>query len=321
MTPVGGFTKVVTSASFSCGIRRDRTVWCWWNYAPGLAYAGDGELGDGTQRASQTPVQVVTSTIGPDPLTDVVSLGTNVTTTCAVRADTTVYCWGNGSMGQFGNGTRTRSSFVATPALARAGGPLFSGADSVCVGNAHVCTHNQDDTVWCWGWNAYEQIGNGTTIDAQYPSEVVALSHRAKQVECGWYYSCARVDERVYCWGYNMYGMGNGTQGRGVAVIKEPGEEPGRGVDFTGVSDLRVTNDTSCILRAPEQSLWCWGQWTDGFEHRYPWQPPIDVPDAGTETLNHPYAWDFGVRACFVTTEGVAFLGDAPAKYPIECPQ
>ena len=310
MDPVTGFTVVATSATFSCGIKRDRTTWCWWNTPPGGTYALHGELGDGTQRASQAPTQVVTSTTSREPLTDAVALSTYNTTTCAVRADASVYCWGYGFAGQLGNGTRS-DSFVATPVLIAIGAP-YRGADKVCVGESHACAHYQNDTVWCWGSNAYGQIARAGGNDSTTPSEVIELSGRAHDVECGRLHTCARSGDRVYCWGDNRYGMGNGTQGRGIDTVKEPNQN----VDFVGVTELRVAHSTSCVLRGPSRSLWCWGSWPgDNLEHLYPGQPVL-----GGATMSDPFYLDVGVAICFAGQDGEPFLGEEKAMYPINCP-
>ena len=35
----------------------------------------------------------------------------------------------------------------------------------ISAGSFHDCARLEDRTVWCWGWNAYGQLGDGTIED------------------------------------------------------------------------------------------------------------------------------------------------------------
>jgi alpha-tubulin suppressor-like RCC1 family protein len=37
-------------------------------------------------------------------------------------------------------------------------------AISLTVGSYHGCAALVDGSVWCWGWNAYGQFGNGASV-------------------------------------------------------------------------------------------------------------------------------------------------------------
>jgi alpha-tubulin suppressor-like RCC1 family protein len=58
-----------------------------------------GQLGNGTTTSSDLPVLV-------SNLSDAVEISTGLSHACALLADGTVKCWGNGGYGQVGDGTR-----------------------------------------------------------------------------------------------------------------------------------------------------------------------------------------------------------------------
>jgi len=41
---------------------------------------------------------------------------------------------------------------------------------STLVGGAdHTCAYRTDHTVWCWGFNGYGQVGDGSNADEHQP--------------------------------------------------------------------------------------------------------------------------------------------------------
>lgn len=80
------FVQIASGGQHTCGLTAAGEVWCW-----GQNYSG--ELGDGTQNPSQTPVKVKTST----RFTRLAQRAT-----CALTADGQAWCWGDNSFGQVG---------------------------------------------------------------------------------------------------------------------------------------------------------------------------------------------------------------------------
>ena len=77
--------------------------------------------------------------------------------------------------------------------------------------NFHTCGLASDDTVSCFGSNAYGQLGDGSTSDSSSPVQVKNLSG-VTQVSAGGFHSCAVVSGSVKCWGRNSDGqLGDGT--------------------------------------------------------------------------------------------------------------
>ncbi|MGA5700823.1 hypothetical protein [Peterkaempfera bronchialis] len=54
----------------------------------------------------------------------------------------------------------------------------LSGAVQVSIGSYHGAAVRSDGTVWTWGYNAYGQLGDGTTTDAKAPRRGHPGGHR-----------------------------------------------------------------------------------------------------------------------------------------------
>jgi alpha-tubulin suppressor-like RCC1 family protein len=70
---------------------------------------------------------------------------------------------------------------------------------------------------YCWGYNAYGQLGDGTTTDRLVPTQVVG-GHAFVGVSAAWTvpffgHTCGvTTSGTVYCWGDNFGGeLGDGT--------------------------------------------------------------------------------------------------------------
>jgi alpha-tubulin suppressor-like RCC1 family protein len=93
-----GARAVAAGYSHTCAIATDGSVWCW----------GDnrtGQLGRATEPcdAALCPNPIPTLVSGLP--SDVVSITAAYHWTCALERDGTVWCWGQNSGGQLGDGT------------------------------------------------------------------------------------------------------------------------------------------------------------------------------------------------------------------------
>ncbi len=92
------------------------------------------------------------------------------------------------------------------------GDPALSGATQVSVGVNHTCAV-ASGALYCWGVNAYGQLGDGTLVNRLVPTKVAGLSASVTQVAAGDSHTCAALSTgAVKCWGFNLKGqLGNGT--------------------------------------------------------------------------------------------------------------
>ncbi|WP_409562640.1 RCC1 domain-containing protein [Hyphomicrobium sp. MC8b] len=159
------FSKLSGGGSAVCGVATDSALWCW-------GYGAFGALGNGATATSAIPVRVGTAGTGTlfSDWTDVSIVGHSSLGAhgCGLRADESMWCWGDNVYGQLGDGTTTSSnvpvevtgdhSFVAVSA---AGGGR----------EGFTCGLDDEGAAWCWGHKTRGQLGSG----AQQSEEPVSV--------------------------------------------------------------------------------------------------------------------------------------------------
>ncbi|MCX6015025.1 MAG: hypothetical protein NT020_05480, partial [Chloroflexales bacterium] len=95
---------------------------------------------------------------------------------CALDDSGTVWCWGDNTYGQLGDGTTTPSSEpVQVTGL--------SGVQSFSAGSTHVCAIDGSNAVWCWGHNDHGQLGTNNILDSSSPIQVSGTDLNANVVQ------------------------------------------------------------------------------------------------------------------------------------------
>jgi prepilin-type N-terminal cleavage/methylation domain-containing protein len=126
----------------------------------------------------------------------------------------------------------------------------------------HSCGIASDNKAYCWGYNAYGQIGDNSTTDALVPTAVdtsgVLAGKTLIDIKSGWGHTCALdSDYLLYCWGYNQYGQigDNSTIDSHVPVqVNIATVLGGRTVSSIGGVGVRHT----CIISS-DDNAYCWG--------------------------------------------------------------
>jgi alpha-tubulin suppressor-like RCC1 family protein len=172
--PLTDVQAISAGYAHTCALKSDGTVWCWG--ADGDGALGDGTTGDANQLRLE-PVQVVQ---GNGKLTDVKAITTGEAHTCALKADGTVWCWGDYFYGQLGDGTMDNADAHLTPVQVVQGSGLLTDVEAIAAGLNHTCALKTDATIWCWGDDSSGQLGDGTTGDENQlrlePVQVIGLS-------------------------------------------------------------------------------------------------------------------------------------------------
>jgi alpha-tubulin suppressor-like RCC1 family protein len=191
------FRQLSLNNGHTCGVTTDDTAWCW----------GDGVLGDGTFDQSSTPIAVT----GGLHVAQVTSGGPN----CLLTTDGQAYCWGFNWEGELGDGT---TEPVDLSPVAVAGNRRYT---QLHAGFTHACALAASGAAFCWGQNAYGELGTGTSTGPQDCSGVpcsrapvrAARGHTFVQVKVGSEHTCGLdADHRFWCWGNNEFGqLGDGT--------------------------------------------------------------------------------------------------------------
>ena len=139
---------------------------------------------------------------------------------CALRRDGTLRC------ARFDPGAGAPIADV--PARAALEDPGLTDVEDVVAGNAFICALDRGGDVYCWGSNAYGQLGDGTTVAHVEPRRVPGLGI-VRRIAAGLRHVCVTLDDHsVYCWGENRSGqLGDGTHDdRSSAVRAITGIEP-----------------------------------------------------------------------------------------------
>jgi alpha-tubulin suppressor-like RCC1 family protein len=218
-TPVavtGGllFREVSTGPYHSCGVTTTNRAYCWGG-------DGFGEIGDGSAHGncmfsgSAAPCRKSPTLVtggyrfrqvdaGGDVGPGEEGVGPDGGRTCGVTTDNRAFCWGDGSHGQLGNGTR---SIAFSPKRVSGGLPFRS----VSAGANPSCGVTTSSMAYCWGDGTWG-LGDGTTTDRLTPA-AVGGGHSFSQVSAGGFHICGTTPGNVaYCWAYNGEGeLGDGT--------------------------------------------------------------------------------------------------------------
>ena len=135
----------------------------------------------------------------PDGKIAVPEVESSNTHMATLKADGTVWTWGNNSNGQLGTGNRNSS---ATPIQVAS----LENIIDISVGNNYTVAVKNDGTVWSFGSNSYGQLGDGTTSERVLPIQVIredgiTLSNIVK-VSAGTQKTVALdIEGNVWVWG------------------------------------------------------------------------------------------------------------------------
>jgi hypothetical protein len=140
----------------------------------------------------------------------------------AVRADGTLFSWGDNGDGEQGNGSS--GGYTVTPAPV----PGLTGVTQVASDDGStLALAGSGGSVWAWGWNNCGQLGDGTTASKLSP-EPLALTG-VTQVAVGSaiggivYSAAVRSNGTLLTWGCNDYGqLGNGTSAHQGSLTPAP---------------------------------------------------------------------------------------------------
>jgi uncharacterized repeat protein (TIGR02543 family) len=127
-----------------------------------------------------------------------------------------VFMWGYNSNSQLGDGTTTNRNvpIEITPSFSLASGDKIT---SLSLGWRHSSALTSTGRVFMWGWNRDGQLGDGTSITRNVPTEITSnfslpIGEKILSLSMGSSHSSAFTSTgRVFMWGYNQFGqLGNG---------------------------------------------------------------------------------------------------------------
>lgn len=244
---VSGLTNVIAIAAgpqFCLALKGDGTVWSW-------GYNGGGQLGINSTTDSKVPVQVSVSTGMPTTIVEI-SAGSYH---CMARTSAgAAWAWGSNAYGFLGDGT-TSPRLAPVNVLASAGVPL-SGVLKIVAGVSHSAAVLSGNTVKTWGYNAFGQLGDGTTTQKSYPVTVSGLSNVASVAIGSNHTMAVKLDGSVVAWGSNSNGqLGNGNTTNSSSPVTSTG--------VNAVAAVGASYEVSFARRA-DGSVQTWGYASNG---------------------------------------------------------
>ncbi|MFN2298404.1 MAG: RCC1 domain-containing protein [Anaerolineales bacterium] len=231
-----GVTMIDAGDDHTCAVGDQGIVRCW-------GYNEFGQLGDGTRTSRSIPVFASATAGGAK------AVAAGWGHSCVITGDGSAACWGNGELGQLGDGQQKedyRLTAVTVAEVERAVVKLAADGGQSCVLTIY-------GGIRCWGNNKYGQLGDGTSETRNSPVRVAGLTPDQRELAVGWNHSCG-VDGKggLRCWGWNLNGqLGDGTK---TSRIQPAGE-----VDLPeGVRSLALGFAHSCAV-TESGAVYCWG--------------------------------------------------------------
>lgn len=236
--------SISAGPAHTCAITFDGSLYCWGS-------GNTGELGIGSAPTTETQPREVTIEANGLEYNKALQVEVGTSHSCSLFDDLQLYCWGYNNYGQLGINSLTQQTRPQVVSL-----PLEQRATDVSLGNGHTCAIVLNGSVYCWGYNAYGQLGDNTTTNSPIP----ILTHlpqgrTAIAISLGNDHSCAILDNNsVYCWGYNGNKQLGSSMNPSRSLIPLFAELP----TGSSVVELSMGTSFSCAVLA-NGSAYCWG--------------------------------------------------------------
>ncbi|HEU4838392.1 MAG TPA: LamG-like jellyroll fold domain-containing protein, partial [Micavibrio sp.] len=270
---VSDFISISRGDHTICGVTKRGIAYCW-------GQDGNGELGNGGTTGDQnTPNEI-------DSPEDFVKIDVGSGTVCGLRASGKISCWGAGSNGQIGNGTTTATNPL--PLEVSDPGPFID----LAVSGPTNCAIKETGSVWCWGTDGSNVLGDGDLNSSNVSIPVQAKIGNAFQIsgsnlamhalvhtsanaplgtrdfngkfsvaasETNALHACQiRADGTIWCWGTEN----NGELGNGGAATDSTAT-PVRVTDPGPWYQVSAGREHTCGIKT-DGSAWCWGNDANG---------------------------------------------------------
>ncbi len=169
----------------------------------------------------------------------------------ALRSDGTVWGWGSNYNGSLGNGWRGLYTPLPVPVVG------LTNVTAIASFGGGGMAVKSDGTVWVWGDNNADGLGDGTANPSSVPVRVSGLTG-VTAIAAGYSTGYAlKSDGTVWSWGGNSIGqLGNGSDAeRSLVPVQVTG--------LSTVTSLSSGRLTGYALKS-DGTVWSWGLAVDG---------------------------------------------------------
>lgn len=247
-------TAIEPAADSTCAIA-DGAVYCW-------GRNDKNELGSNTVGAS-SKIPLAMNTLNPTG----VLAGKTVTSIsgaghhyCAI-ANGAIYCWGDNSSRQLGNGT---TAIGTVPTAVDTSGVMNGKMPTAVAASYEETCALASGEAFCWGSGNKGQHGSAAYTNYSAIPRAVdmsgVLSGKTITAIAGHNFTfCALASGQVYCWGGNDYGLfGNGDGGVGVqSLVPVPAMDPSGVLSGKTITALTVAGGAVCVIASGD--VYCSG--------------------------------------------------------------
>jgi hypothetical protein len=169
----------------------------------------------------------------------------------ALRDNGTLWAWGYNGEGQLGNDSFGNSSWPAWEATRQ------TDWIGISAGDNHSRGLKRSGVAWAWGYNAFGQLGIGTTANMSMPSQVSGLADIIAIQAAGHHSLALRKSHSIASWGANNVGqLGTGATS-GIRTTPATSPSGNNWVAITGGSDFTAGLQTG-------NRIYSWGDNQDG---------------------------------------------------------
>ncbi len=181
---------------YTLALKSDGSVWAWGRNEV-------GELGDGTTRHRDSPVQVA-------GLTGIRAVSAGASHAVAVGNDGSLWVWGYYYAANGGEFLSTQPAKV---------GALNDVVDAA-AGDQNTYAVTKDGSVWAWGNNSHGELGDGSSVDRGAPAPIAGLSGVARVRSIEGTGIALKNDGSVWQWGAVTSGWK--TDGTPLLALRKP---------------------------------------------------------------------------------------------------
>jgi alpha-tubulin suppressor-like RCC1 family protein len=153
---------IAPTSNHTCALDSSHQLYCWGTNNYGTNGLGDPDGLSNPSSAHLSPVHV--SSMSSVNLTSVTSSGTE---SCAKSSSGALYCWGGQPIG---DGYTINDAL--SPVQINGGTLAGKSVAQVSSGDYNTCAVDSDGSLYCWGIDDNNEIGDNSTATSYYPNEI-----------------------------------------------------------------------------------------------------------------------------------------------------